>query len=107
MTRIRELDAIRALCELWVVMGLLGGPPLASLEDAGQWSYSVYLTHLCANVFVVKFGLPDFGAAMNRPIRMALVLGMGYLCYKLVEYPAHKLARFAGQTFGNAVSRGA
>ena len=69
------------------------------LEHAGQWSYSIYLTHLAASAAVALLASPDFGSAINWPIRMVLILGMGYLFFKLVESPAHKLARFAGRSF--------
>ena len=76
-------------------------PVPQSLEYAGQWSYSIYLTHLAANAVVALLALPDFESAIIWPIRMVLILAMGYLFYKLIESPAHRLARFAGRTFAN------
>ena len=50
---------------------------------------------------VSMLGLPDLGATVNWIRRIGLVLGMAYLFCRLVEFPAHRLARLSGRALAN------
>jgi peptidoglycan/LPS O-acetylase OafA/YrhL len=75
--------------------------PFPWLEAAGQWSYSVYLTHLPAAALLAMWGLPDLGNTLNWLVKLTFVLCAGYLFYRLVESPSHKLARVASRTLAS------
>ncbi|MBA2350663.1 MAG: acyltransferase family protein [Burkholderiales bacterium] len=68
--------------------------PLASLEWAGTWSYSLYLTHLpCALIAGKVLATVGTGHAItdNLATLAAALLG-AYLCFLVIERPAHRLA---------------
>jgi peptidoglycan/LPS O-acetylase OafA/YrhL len=78
--------------------------PLPWLEAAGQWSYSVYLTHLPAAALLATYGPPDLGIVGNWLMKLVFVLTVGYVFYRLVESPSHKLARVASRSLANVAA---
>lgn len=73
--------------------------PWAFLENAGKWSYSLYLTHQLSRQLLIIFGLPDFGPVFTWGLKISFVLLMAYLFYLTVEWPAHYLARHLATTY--------
>lgn len=68
--------------------------PLAALEWAGGWSYSLYLVHLPCAYIAAELLTP---LAQVEPLAknletFAVVLVAAYLCYLIVERPSHLLA---------------
>jgi len=74
-------------------------PPLTWLERAGEWSYSLYLTHLIAIAFINPF-LPHAGAPwLPWLVSWLAILVFAFVFYLLVERPSHALARHASRKF--------
>jgi peptidoglycan/LPS O-acetylase OafA/YrhL len=72
--------------------------PWGWLEWAGQWSYSVYLTHGIAKVSLLLWFPVRRGVAMDWCVLIAWVLVVAFVFYLLVEKPSHHFARwFAGK----------
>ncbi|MBC7944069.1 MAG: acyltransferase [Burkholderiales bacterium] len=69
-------------------------PPLPALEWGGAWSYSLYLVHLPLSYFAANLPAPVGASAMliKNLTTMAVVLICAYLCYWVIERPAHRLA---------------
>lgn len=60
-------------------------------ESVGKWSYSIYLFHIIIfSFFVQSMGRAD---VPTRLLSIPLVLLGCYLMYRLIEKPAHELAR--------------
>jgi peptidoglycan/LPS O-acetylase OafA/YrhL len=60
-------------------------------ESIGKWSYSIYLFHIIFfSVIIQIVGRADMVA---RLLSLPLVLLACYIMYRLVEKPAHALAR--------------
>jgi peptidoglycan/LPS O-acetylase OafA/YrhL len=69
---------------------------IAFLEWAGTWSYSLYLIH---NMVIAKFeemALPIAPLAVWAA-KLASILALSYLFFSLVEFPAHRFARWVGR----------
>jgi peptidoglycan/LPS O-acetylase OafA/YrhL len=77
--------------------------PPAWLERAGAWSYSLYLTHPLAFTAYGLLHVPDLGYFFTWVVKLSFVLVLAYGFYRLVERPAHLLARRIG---GSALRRG-
>lgn len=71
-------------------------PPAQWLERAGAWSYSLYLTHPLALSVYALLHVPDLGYFFSWAVRLSSVLVQAYIFYRLVERPAHLLARRIG-----------
>ena len=71
--------------------------PCAPLEWAGQWSYSIYLAHQLARTGLEKLHLPNLGFNLNWCVQLSFILLASYAFYRLVELPAHHLARRASR----------
>ncbi|MGZ5581634.1 MAG: acyltransferase family protein [Usitatibacter sp.] len=69
-------------------------PPWPILEWGGKWSYSLYLSHMYANLFFSKIvaGV-ELAPLIDWICRVAFVLAASYLFFLVVERPAHLLAR--------------
>lgn len=59
----------------------------------GAWSYSLYLMHPLVISFVVHNGLDAHASVVAWTLTMALILGISYLLFVIVEAPSHALAR--------------
>ena len=68
-------------------------PPLERLEQAGAWSYSLYIIHLPAQRLVTFLRVPIHNQAMLWFFEIGAALLLSYLFYLLVERPSHQLAR--------------
>ncbi len=68
-------------------------PPRPILEQAGQWSYSLYLTHNLANAVFGKIKMPNLGFFLNWGTKMSFVLLFAFLFALVFEFPGHSLAR--------------
>lgn len=76
--------------------------PWAWLERAGSWSYSLYLYHSpLANIVGGWIGL-QFGLSCRTLLEVGAVLAGCYLLHRLVERPAHALARRYAASARNA-----
>ncbi|WP_224242135.1 acyltransferase family protein [Hyalangium gracile] len=70
--------------------------PSEWLERAGAWSYSLYLTHPLALMVYALLQVPNLGYFFSWAVRLGSVLVQAYIFYRLVERPAHLLARRIG-----------
>jgi peptidoglycan/LPS O-acetylase OafA/YrhL len=71
--------------------------PAKLLEDAGGWSYSLYLMHFFGAVLYMSFA-PDLGRPyLDWLIKCVFVLGTAYTYSRVVEAPSHSLARRLAQ----------
>ena len=68
--------------------------PWRWLEWMGQWSYSIYLTHLIANAAYQQYLPWQLDKYTYFFIRTGWILAAAYIFYLLVEKPAHLLARW-------------
>lgn len=66
-------------------------------EWAGTWSYAIYLTHLISNSIYQKLTWPNLGPNLNWVLRMTFVLLGAYTFFRVVERPAHRIARMASR----------
>ncbi len=71
--------------------------PNPPLQWAGQWSYSLYLMHVAANVIFIRAAIPNFGFIVNWSLRFGWVLVVSYVFYLIVEKPSHSFARSLGR----------
>jgi len=71
---------------------------LGWLENAGKWSYSVYLAHVPANKIFQILAIPNLGYLINWSAKMIFILGVSYMFYLLVERPSHMVARKLGKS---------
>ena len=67
--------------------------PVAILERAGLWSYSLYLTHLLAAALFFRFAPAKVGFWITVPLLLGFTLLTSYLFFLLVERPSHRLAQ--------------
>jgi peptidoglycan/LPS O-acetylase OafA/YrhL len=67
--------------------------PLAGLEWAGSWSYSLYLGHPLAMAVLWRVPTPDAGVIGTWLFHMTIILAFSYLFAVLFEFPSHALAR--------------
>lgn len=80
-------------------------PPLRWLEQAGEWSYSLYLFHL-VGVAMIHTSLQGFHGH-PPPIWPTLVVGdllLAYLFFRLFERPAHHVAKRWSERLGQRPS---
>jgi len=77
------------------IVSFLAKKPVRVLEWAGQWSYSIYLTHLIAFDLYGRMRLPDLGYLGNWIVLIGFVLLFGYAFYLVIEKPGHGIARWA------------
>jgi peptidoglycan/LPS O-acetylase OafA/YrhL len=76
--------------------------PIGWLEWAGQWSYSLYLTHKLTYILLAPLYLEGLGLIPGWTIRFGLLLAGAYVFYLAVERPSHHLARVAGRKLAGA-----
>lgn len=67
--------------------------PLPWLENAGAWSYSLYLMHHPAEWLAGLLTIPGDPAVIIWSLKVVLALVLSYVFYRLVERPSHWLAR--------------
>lgn len=67
--------------------------PWMWLEQAGSWSYSVYLFHAPVSIYIGHVVGLHFGMSVKLLLELGAVLVGCYLLYRIVERPAHLLAR--------------
>ena len=90
------LNLFAIYCFFWLgreIVWFKNNPPVAWLESAGEWSYSLYLIHIFGSRVYECLGFPFFGHVFNWGIKMVVVLSCAYVFYLLVERPSHGLAR--------------
>ncbi len=73
--------------------------PWQTLEEAGRWSYSLYLAHP-----IVFFVMGTLKPRMEW-LMLGAALGLSYVFALLVEYPSHGLARMAAARFTGTPAR--
>lgn len=71
--------------------------PPAWLERSGQFSYSLYLTHLHVHALYLLIGIPFLGAVLNWAVSTSFIVGCAYVFYRVIEKPSHELARKLGR----------
>jgi peptidoglycan/LPS O-acetylase OafA/YrhL len=88
----------------------LGGAPSPRvgrrLEWIGQWSYSIYLVHMLGIAIVAMLPLSPMPPLLRWGLGMAVILGLAYLFYRLVELPSHQLSRRAAALFAKPKASG-
>ena len=67
--------------------------PNRLFEWAGQWSYSVYLMHMIADIAYTRLAMPNFGFNLNWMFKMLFILLIAYTFYLVIEKPGHYIAR--------------
>ena len=67
--------------------------PLAFLEKAGAWSYSLYLVHIPAFYFLYLWHVSFRPAPLLAAVQVLFAMLVAYVFYLLVERPSHWLAR--------------
>lgn len=67
--------------------------PAGYLEKAGQWSYSLYLTHMVVFGFMSIHPIQFLSRFLNIFITLPLAFTCAYIFYQLVEKPSHHLAK--------------
>jgi peptidoglycan/LPS O-acetylase OafA/YrhL len=75
-----------------------------ALERAGKWSYALYLTHVHGHYLflalaarLLTLGLPTLTPALHWLFAMTFTYVFAYAFYRVVEKPAHDLARRIAQ----------
>ena len=68
-------------------------PPIAFLENAGVWSYSLYLMHFPALWLLYVFHVSFRPTALLSVLQLSVVMALSYVFYLLIERPSHWLAR--------------
>jgi peptidoglycan/LPS O-acetylase OafA/YrhL len=100
-----SLNFFAILVYFWIereIRYFMGVAPLGFLEDAGGWSYSLYLTHFFGIVLFASYA-PQSGAPyLDWLIKCGFVLGTAYAYSRIVEAPAHALARRLAQRVSRA-----
>lgn len=88
-----------AYCYGWIQNEIpaLRGAKIALLEWAGGWSYSFYLVHNMVLAASEPFET-GIDPLLLWAARIAAILILSYLFYRLVELPSHQLARRAGRS---------
>ncbi|WP_341853535.1 acyltransferase [Microcystis aeruginosa 1339] len=71
--------------------------PLAFLEWAGLWSYSLFLIHPLAFYLFKSMQLPSFGYMVDWFLKFNFVLLLSIAFYFAVEKPSHLLSRRIGK----------
>ena len=71
--------------------------PFKLFEDAGRWSYSLYLVHLLAYALCLKLGAFAVLGGFSWFARIGFVLLTSYAFATIVEFPAHRLARYGAR----------
>ena len=67
--------------------------PLTILEQAGSWSYSLYLCHNALPTLFIYMSIPYFNFTIHTLLLISAALIVSYLFYLLVEKPSHKLSK--------------
>jgi peptidoglycan/LPS O-acetylase OafA/YrhL len=67
--------------------------PSPRLERMGGFSYSLYLVHLHGMALFERFHLPYLGSVLMWALEIGTVIGLAYVFGRVVERPAHALAR--------------
>lgn len=94
------LNIFAILVTIWLAAELdhfCRASPVRWLEWAGQWSYSLYLTHKLTAILLAPLYLEGLGLIPGWTARLVLLLAGAYLFYLAVERPSHHLARTAGR----------
>lgn len=89
-----SLNIFAIVVYLWLQQEILyyqNREPSKLLENAGKWSYSLYLIHLFT-YWVYAF-LPNFGPLVNLFLGILTALIDSYIFYLIVEKPSHKLSQ--------------
>ena len=89
----RELDHCRT------------NPPWSWLEQAGAWSYSLYVMHPAASRLPTMI-FPEWSFGLQWLIRIPLTLGTCYVFYLTVEKPSHRLARVVASRLTRPLAAG-
>jgi len=75
-----------------------------TLEAAGAFSYSIYLTHLFANAVWLRnshwLSWAEACPTLSWAFQVAFILLVSYASYRLVEKPSHVMARQFQRWFG-------
>ncbi|HEX3883427.1 MAG TPA: acyltransferase [Stellaceae bacterium] len=81
-------------------------PPLALLEWAGGWSYSIYLMHNAVNQISADSSFMTPRVIVGT-VQLLAIFGVSYIFYLLVELPSHVLARRLGQVMARPIPEAA
>ena len=69
--------------------------PVAILEWAGSWSYSLYFVHPLALTFLAFPFVPKYDGFGAWIVFLSIILLLAYIFALLVEFPSHSIARKA------------
>ena len=101
------LDIFALFVAVWLgfeIVNFMARPPSPKLEWLGLWSYSLYLTHKLALIVYGWLKVPDLTPWPNWAVRLMFILAFAYLFYRLVEKPAHCLARIVARQAAGLVA---
>jgi len=67
--------------------------PLQLLEQAGNWSYSLYLCHSAIPTLFIYMSIPYYNSTIHFVLLLSASFVVSYLFYLLTEKPSHKLSK--------------
>lgn len=88
-------------CMLWLDAEMKRGTGKSTVhifEKFGLAGYSIYLTHKIPINFV-DTELGQLGPTASWLVKLAGIAAIAWIFYRLIEWPAHKLARSFGRTY--------
>lgn len=91
-----SLNLFAIVAAAWLYYEVLNGftrPLPRALTLGGAWSYSLYLFHKPTGALFDSLWTIELGPVLGWTWRMAFVLALAYVTYRLVERPSHQLAR--------------
>ena len=87
-----------AIYAVWWIRDELGWyrshEPVAWLEKAGAWGYSIYLVHMLGHNIYQGLHIPYFGDMADWMIKITFLLGLCYAFHRVIERPSHQLAQW-------------
>jgi peptidoglycan/LPS O-acetylase OafA/YrhL len=97
-----SLNFFAIFASLWLVREIVyfrKFTPPATLEQAGSWSYSLYLTHGIGFAVFWYISWPNLGHLLNWCLQTIFILIVAFVFAIIVEFPSHHIARQLGRWF--------
>lgn len=94
------LNIFSIFCFFWLraeISHYKDSPTINWMENAGKWSYSLYLLHGTINKLYGSLPELNFGFIMNWVLKFSLVIIISYIFYIAVERPSHSFAKSIGK----------
>ena len=94
------LNIFSIFCFFWLraeILHFKDCPTVSWMENAGKWSYSLYLLHGTIDKLFHLLPSLNFGIFINWSIKFSLILIFSYLFYIIIEKPSHNFAKSIGR----------